>query len=135
MPEDVAPRPADLGHALRELVARRSGAIAIDCRIPASVPAGIAPAVVAAASRICEEALDNALRHARARYIAIELIARDERLLVRILDDGEGIEPEALGGAGLLRMDELARAANGRLDVRSAPRAGTCVSVLFDLAR
>jgi signal transduction histidine kinase len=35
----------------------------------------------------------------------------------------------------MMRMDELARAANGRLEVRSAPRAGTCVSAVFPLAK
>jgi len=135
MPEDVAPRPADLAHALRDRVARRTGVVAIECRFPAAIPVAVAPAIAAAACRICDEALDNALRHARARQIAVELVAREYRLVLRILDDGEGFEPEALQGAGMVRMSELARAANGRLDVRSAPRAGTCVSVLFDLAR
>lgn len=136
MPEDVAPRPADLANALRALtVSRAGGGVPIDCRVPATLEAPIAPAVAAASYRICEEALDNALLHAHARQIAVELIGRDDRILVRIFDDGDGFDIDALQGAGMMRMNELARAANGQLQVRSAPRAGTCVSAVFPLAK
>ena len=132
MPEDVAPRPADLANALRALAASRdAGGVPIDIRVPATLEAPIAPAVAAACYRICEEALDNAVAHAHARHIAMELIGRQDRVMVRILDDGDGFDIDALQGSGMQRMNELARAANGRLDVRSAPRAGTCVSAVF----
>ena len=69
--------------------------------------------------------------HAHARHIAVELIGREDRIVVRILDDGDGFDIAALQGDGMNRMNELARAANGQLQVRSAPRAGTCVSAVF----
>jgi signal transduction histidine kinase len=135
MPEDVAPRPDDLANALRALAARRAAAgVPIELRVPASVRSPLEPAVSAACVRICEEALDNAILHAHARQIAVELIGREDRIVVRILDDGDGFEMEALHGEGMGRMNELARSANGRLDVRSAPGAGTCISVMFRLA-
>jgi len=136
MPEDVAPRPDDLAQALRALAASRAGGgVPIDCRLPAMLEAPIAPGVAAASYRICEEALDNALLHSHARHIAVELIGREDRILVRIFDDGDGFDIAALQGDGMNRMNELARAAQGRLEVRSAPRAGTCVSAVFPLAK
>ena len=136
MPEDVAPRPTDLADALRALTASRAaGGVPIDCRVPAAFQSPMAPGVAAASYRICEEALDNAVLHAHARHIAVELISREDRVVVRILDDGDGFDIAALQGDGMNRMNELARAANGRLEVRSAPRAGTCVSAVFPSAR
>lgn len=131
MPEDLAPRPDDLAHALRGLASRLSANGAeIDCRLP-SLDDPLPPAVAAACYRICEEALSNAVRHAQARRIAVELLVRERRVLARVLDDGIGFDHAALHGEGLQRMNELARSAGGRLELRSAPHAGTCVCVVF----
>lgn len=132
MPEDVATRPDDLTSALRALASAFSaGRTPIDCRFPAALEVTLPRGIIAACYRICEEALDNAVRHANARRIALEMHAREDRLVVRVLDDGVGFDHVALNGHGLQRMDEIARNANGRLDVRSAPHAGTCVSMIF----
>ena len=134
MPEDVAPRPSDLASALRALAARLSPrGMQIDCRIPA-LEVLLPPAMVSTCVRICEEAVRNALHHARARHITIELQAREDRVVARVLDDGIGFDHTALEGHGILRMNELARSAGGRLDLRSAPHAGTCVSMHFQAA-
>ena len=136
MPEDAAPRPDEFADALRALAASRAtGGVPIDCRVPSPLAAPLPPATASLIQRICDEAVANAVRHANARRITIEVISREDRIVVRILDDGDGLDLEALHGSGMLRMDELARAANGRLDVRSAPRAGTCVSAMFPLAK
>jgi len=136
MPEDVAPRPDDLAQALRALAASRAGGSApIDCRMPSAIDAPVPRAAAAAIFRICDEALANAVLHSHARRVSVELITREDRITVRILDDGDGFEMAALQGAGMVRMNELALAANGRLQVRSAPRAGTCVSAVFPLAK
>lgn len=135
MPQHVAPRPDDLANALRALAARISPrGIPIDCRLPA-LDVTLLPAVSGACYRICEEALGNAVRHARARCIAIELQLSGARLIVRVLDDGIGFNLAALHGDGILRMNELALSAGGRLDLRSAPHAGTCVSAVFSLVQ
>ena len=136
MPEDAAPRPDEFADALRAMAASRAaGGVPIDCRVPSPLAAPLPPAVASLIHRICDEALANTVRHANARRIAIEVISREDRIVVRILDDGDGLDLEALHGEGMMRMDELARAANGRLEVRSAPRAGTCVSAVFPLAK
>lgn len=131
MPEDVAPRPDDLASALRGLAARLSTqGVTIDCRLP-HAEVGLKPSVVSACYRICEEALRNAMRHSQARRISIELQVREDRVVARVLDDGIGFDHTALEGHGILRMSELARSAGGRLELRTAPHAGTCVSMHF----
>ena len=87
---------------------------------------------------IAREALLNAFRHARARSIEVQLNYSDDGLVVCVRDDGRGFDEEVLdaGGApghwGVKGMRERAARIGARLDVWSAPDAGTeielCVS-------
>ena len=81
--------------------------------------------------RIAQEALQNALRHARADHIAVRVSADDGRILLEVEDDGVGFEPDAVDTRsrrlGLTSMEERARRLGGTLEIRSAPNAGTTV--------
>jgi signal transduction histidine kinase len=77
--------------------------------------------------RIVDEALHNALRHARAEHIVVRL-APDS---IEVIDDGIGFEPREpqlrAKHLGLTSMEERARELGGRLEIRSAPATGTTV--------
>ena len=134
MPEDAPPVSNAFPLELQGLArAMSGGAVQVQCRVPDALNVDPSSAVCGACRRICEEALSNAVRHARALRIVLEVATPQERLVLRILDDGIGFDHSALGGGGFARMEELARCAGGRLDVRSAPFAGTCVSATFSL--
>jgi signal transduction histidine kinase len=79
--------------------------------------------------RIVQEALHNALRHARARRIVVRL-GTDR---IEITDDGAGFDPARAElrsrHLGLTSMEERARELGGRLEIRSAAGAGTTVSL------
>jgi signal transduction histidine kinase len=81
--------------------------------------------------RIAQEALQNALRHAGAKRIAIRLRGDDAGLAFEIEDDGAGFDPDAPGlrsrRLGLTSMEERAERLGGWLEIRSAPGAGTTV--------
>jgi len=82
--------------------------------------------------RIAQEALQNVLKHARARRLAVSLRAgKGDALLLEIADDGVGFDPHSDGirsrRLGLTSMEERARRLGGRLDVVSTPGAGTTV--------
>jgi signal transduction histidine kinase len=81
--------------------------------------------------RIAQEALHNALRHAAAERIAVRIGERDGTLAVEVADDGAGFDPQDADlrarHLGLTSMEERAQRLGGRLDVRSAPGAGTRV--------
>jgi signal transduction histidine kinase len=85
------------------------------------------------AYRIVQEALHNALRHADAQTILVELSHRDGRLVVKVSDDGRGFDPDAVAQTnarrrlGLASMRERAVDARGRLVVESWPGTGTTV--------
>ncbi len=84
-----------------------------------------------AALRIAHEALQNALRHARAEHVAVRLTYDRGMIVVEVSDDGLGFEPQAAElrsrHLGLTSMEERAQELGGRLEIRSAPGAGTTV--------
>jgi signal transduction histidine kinase len=83
--------------------------------------------------RIAHEALHNALRHAGAGRVEVSLSETAGRLVVSVTDDGVGFEPDRLElrskHLGLTSMEERARELGGRLEIRSAPGAGTTISL------
>jgi two-component system sensor histidine kinase UhpB len=94
--------------------------------------------VQTAVYRVLQEALANVGRHAGATAVSVEFEVDDERLELRVRDDGAGFDPGAVArrngdgpgaGLGLSGMAERARLAGGELDVRSAPGGGTTVTL------
>ena len=83
--------------------------------------------------RIAHEALHNAVRHAGARSVRVLLAESDGRLRVEVSDDGTGFDPERAElrarHLGLTSMEARARELGGILQIRSAPGAGTTVSL------
>jgi PAS domain S-box-containing protein len=79
--------------------------------------------------RICQEALSNVHRHARATRVDLTLATVDNGTLVRIIDDGVGTAGGDAGNGhfGLIEMYERAEAAHGWLSVTSTPGEGTVV--------
>jgi signal transduction histidine kinase len=88
--------------------------------------------------RWSQEALANAVKHARASRIAIDLQVpdRDKHLLtLEVTDDGVGFDPSLSrpGHLGLTTMAARADRLGGTLEVRSAPGAGSTVLVKVPL--
>lgn len=81
--------------------------------------------------RIAQEALHNALRHSRAARIDVRLEENGHGLALSVSDDGVGFDPGAPAlrarRLGLTSMEERARELGGRLEIDSAPGAGTNV--------
>jgi signal transduction histidine kinase len=86
------------------------------------------------ALRIVQEAVANAIRHAKARTIRLLLVYEESRLHVAVMDDGRGFAVETdfhsyEGHWGLLGMQERAVSLGGALAVQSAPEQGTTVTL------
>ena len=73
---------------------------------------------------VLHESLSNVARHAGASRVDIDLVA-DERLTVRVTDDGCGLGDQGGGGRGLGNLRARAAAAGGDCDVRGAAGDGT----------
>ena len=84
--------------------------------------------------RIVQEALNNVAKHASARHIEITLGWEPDAVRVEVADNGSGFEGSELRsdrGLGILTMRERVQAANGRLNIDSAPGKGTRVRALI----
>jgi signal transduction histidine kinase len=80
--------------------------------------------------RVCQEALSNVRKHARARQASVRLTYGADEVRLEICDDGAGFDPASVnGGYGLRGMRARVGEAGGSLTVRSAPGEGTSVSV------
>jgi signal transduction histidine kinase/ligand-binding sensor domain-containing protein len=85
--------------------------------------------------RIAQEAVANAIRHAAARRIEIELRFEREQAQIFIRDDGRGFDQAATaGGFGLTSMRERAAHIGAALRVRSDALEGTSVTVTIPVA-
>ena len=88
--------------------------------------------------RICQEAINNALKHANPKHIEVRLTASYPELIVQVKDDGCGFEAdkdfssESEGrNLGILGMRERAESYGGRLSVSSRSESGTTVRAVF----
>jgi PAS domain S-box-containing protein len=109
---------------------RRSGTRCLVDSSEEDIPLDSAKAT--AAFRICQEALTNVVRHARAKEIRVHLDKLDRELLLEIHDDGQGILPEKVTDArslGLLGMRERAGAVGGALQIVGRPGEGTTLTL------
>ena len=122
---------AELGDLLRLL----GNAFTGRTNIPAQVSVagqGVLPAEVQVAIyRICQEALNNVAKHARASMVEIHLKHEDITIELSIRDDGLGFDPEQTtsGHYGLSMMHERAEGVGARLSVTSQPGHGTELTI------
>jgi signal transduction histidine kinase len=82
--------------------------------------------------RVAQEALNNALRHARASRVSVVLHQNRETICLEIRDDGIGFDPEKAQeqcGFGLRIMKERVQKLGGTFDLESSPGKGTSITV------
>lgn len=133
----------DLGlvAALRSHLDRQTGIGGLAPHFDAAeAPRGVAPEVETACFRVAQEAINNVLRHARARNLWLRLFTAGGRLALSVRDDGSGFDQEAArrrGAAGaslgLVGMEERVALAGGTLELRSAAGQGTVLLATFPL--
>ena len=93
------------------------------------------PVLATALFRIVQEALNNVVRHARARNVWVDLQTDAGELVLRVRDDGIGMAAiSGCAGMGLGSMRERARAVGGCLDIISAQSDGCCVEMRIALS-
>lgn len=124
----------DLAAALQRMaeMARRTGDVPVDLEI-GELPdfgGGVEREIIG----IAQEALTNAVRHAKARRISIQASAvRSVGFRLSVADDGRGIPKEHRGiGFGMTSMQERAERIGASLTIVTAPRAGTEVVLAWE---
>lgn len=121
-------RPAALDElGLTEAVRRQAGALAAGAEMGIEirgVPSGTAlpAAVEVAAYRVAVEGVTNAVRHADARRVEVDLALSDDALVVTVADDGRGgVDVARPGGVGLAAVRERVSELGGTAHVESRP--------------
>jgi len=130
---------SDLAGTLPRTIARMTSdsSLQVEVRIhgtPCALPADVGMNLL----RIGQEAIHNALRHANARNICVELTFDVAQVQLCIQDDGQGFDPqrqEEGGGFGLIGMRQRAERIGGQLTIVSQPGRGTEVAVATKIAR
>jgi signal transduction histidine kinase len=99
--------------------------------VPRNVPADVALCIF----RVVQEALHNVVKHSRAQYAVVELIATHDQIDLHVADSGAGFDPAAATarGIGLIGMRERALFVGGQFVVHSHPGRGTRLGVRIPL--
>ena len=108
----------------------------VDCRFDCEVPVLIDDVNVSThLYHIAREALNNALKHGKAKELVIALCVRGDEGILSVRDNGTGFPEPApnRGGMGLNIMNYRARMIGGSLEIRANPAGGTIVSCTFPL--
>lgn len=125
--------PDTLPDALRALVANLHDAGATEISVAVTGDEWAVPAVLAHnLKRVAQEAVTNALKHAAATSVRVELAFTPDALVVSVTDTGSGFDATAAppgGHFGLIGMRERVRKLGGDLRVSSARGRGTTIAV------
>jgi signal transduction histidine kinase/ligand-binding sensor domain-containing protein len=130
---DLAPAISTLGE---ELASGQTNPVAAELEVEVEgTPKSLHPILRDEIYRIAGEAVRNAFKHAKAKRIEVEIRYDERQLLVRVRDDGTGIDVKHLnddehtGHFGLRGMRERANLLGGKLAVWSEIDCGTEVEL------
>jgi len=140
-------RPAALdeygaGAAIESLAERTAARQGIDVVVNLDLawergaePSRHTPELESTLYRLVQESLTNAVRHAGAGRVAIDVAEDDGSLDVAVTDDGQGFELESrTTGFGLMGMRERVKLAGGELEIQTGP-SGTTVHARLPVRR
>jgi signal transduction histidine kinase len=119
---------SDLGELLRQLGNALSGRTDIPVIVTITGKFSLPSEIQMTFYRVCQEALLNVARHAKASRVEINLQQDGDVIELRIRDNGQGFDPErpaTYGHHGLSMMKERAEAVGALLSNTSRPGHGT----------
>lgn len=131
----------DLGWipAIRFLADGISKRAALPIHIEAEAPKRLPTATEVALYRTVQEALNNSIKHAKARNVWVRAWLEDDVLNCSVRDDGAGFDCGSFEqglprkGLGLVAMRERVSAIGGTLHILSGPGKGTELSIRLPL--
>jgi two-component system nitrate/nitrite sensor histidine kinase NarX len=122
---------SDLGDLLRQLGNALEGRTNLPVAVTVFGEFILPPNVQVAFYRVCQEALNNIAKHAKASQAEIDLKREEDAIELRIHDNGLGFDTEQTfsGHYGLGMMRERAEAVGAQLIVTSQPGHGTELTI------
>jgi two-component system, NarL family, sensor kinase len=123
---------AGLAAALEDLTAQTTGS-GIEATVSVTGLEGVPDHVVALVWRVAQEAIRNAVRHARAEHLRVEVAGDDRAVRLLVRDDGVGFDAadeRRAGSYGLRGLQSLVEDGGGRIDVETAHGSGTTLRMV-----
>ena len=133
----VSPDAGGLADSLAEL-ARRMSQGPVPCDFICALPVEIRDNTIANyLFRIAQEAINNAMKHARARKVIVTLSRNKDTVLLRIQDDGKGFpkSKKAADGIGMRIMRQRADVIGATLKIESISGKGVKVGCSWKIRR
>ncbi|WP_268036578.1 AAA family ATPase [Algoriphagus sp. PAP.12] len=88
------------------------------------------PQLELAVYRICQELIQNVLKHSKADYLRLQIIKHSDTINISIEDNGKGIQkPKEEWGMGLLGIETKVQMLNGDFQIESQPDMGCLVMI------
>jgi PAS domain S-box-containing protein len=127
-----------LEHALQQLAGRSSVEGALTCEFSAvGAVSRLQADLELALFRIAQEAMGNAIKHAKATHVWLELAFEPRMVRLSVEDDGGGLAggpaEGTRAGYGLVLMQERAQQIGGTFTLESRPGVGAKVTVTVPL--
>jgi PAS domain S-box-containing protein len=126
---------SDLSQRMRHFVSDLCTARQINLRFhtpPAEGDLAVGANIRREAFLVFKEAVSNMVRHSDCSDADLEFRLEDDRLVLRVSDNGRGFDvPAARAGHGLRSMAQRTEALGGHLDVRSQPGHGTTLTFVI----
>lgn len=86
--------------------------------------------------RICQELINNIIKHSGAKAVSIQLIKTTSHLVLVVEDNGKGFTfggKESQNGIGLMNIQSRAKAMHGEVNYQPSPEQGTVATIRIPL--
>ncbi|PZG16620.1 histidine kinase [Nonomuraea aridisoli] len=113
--------------SLADALAGLAATCPVPCRIDADLPIRAAASVEATAYFVVAEALTNIAKHSGARHAVVSVRRLDDRLLLEVMDDGQGGADES--GSGIVGIRRRVEAHDGSFTMTSPAGGPTTLNV------
>jgi PAS domain S-box-containing protein len=119
--------------AIQELAGSVERTCSVRCTLSAQETVNVQNNILAThVFRIAQEAINNSVKHGKAKNIEITIGTRGDKMELSVIDDGSGFSTTAKNdGLGLRIMHYRARRIGGVLEVAATDKGGTRVTCLF----
>jgi len=87
--------------------------------------------------RICQELVNNIIKHSEAKAVSVQLLKTKTHLVLVVEDNGKGFnfdETANQNGIGLMNISSRAKAINGEVNYQPSPEQGTVATIRIPLA-
>lgn len=133
-PKFDQPLPIRITELVNKVCQSTSSPINSECKIDVTKP--LSNELSLAVYRIVQEALTNAVKHAQASQLSVQLSTKHQSIHLQILDNGKGFDPSKnTTGFGLRGIKERTNTLGGTYQISSELGAGCRIEVKLPLSK